>query len=546
MLKNNDKGLKPRVAIYIRVSTHHQVDKESLPFQRQELENYCKFVMNTDDYFIFEDAGYSAKNTDRPQFQNMMARIRKKEFTHLLVWKIDRMSRNLRDFTEMWDELKEYEVTFVSKMEQFDTSSAMGEAMLRIILIFAELERKLTAERVYGLMLDRAAKGLWNGAPVALGYDWDYENKEVQVNDEEAELIQLIFDLYEEIGSTVQVARWLTENGKKTKRGGEWGGKGVWDILRNPAYIGIYRWNYQEGGRGKKKPEAEVITVPNALPAIIAEEQFNRVQAKLDANSRGRMSRSKHYIPLSQIMKCSKCGKAYIGKRSGKARKDGYNWIYYQCGSYSRNRSCDNASFSSLRIEPWLLNYIRSYVAVQKNGGDILAEFNCPEIEHIEIAGSSDIETAIAEVAEVQVNNTIETRKLKTAQDNKKKIERALTRLDDAYFFGDGETITKNEYIQKRASFRSNLKTIDRELATYKTKPIPAINIEELSRFLVLNSMYEAKEIEKVYPSLDPNILHDFFHSTIKEIKIDNGRVDQITLFAHNGNSVHKFYYKDN
>ena len=91
---------------------------------------------------IFEDAGYSAKNTDRPDYQQMMARMRTGEFSHLLVWKIDRISRNLLDFSVMYAELKELGVVFVSKNEQFDTSSAMGEAMLKIILIFAELERK--------------------------------------------------------------------------------------------------------------------------------------------------------------------------------------------------------------------------------------------------------------------------------------------------------------------------------------------------------------------------------------------------------------------
>ena len=130
-----------KAALYIRVSTHFQVDKDSLPFQRQELINYSKYVLGTDSYEIFEDAGYSAKNTDRPAYQDMIARIRKGEFTHLIAWKIDRISRNLLDFSNMYEELKKYGVTFISKNEQFDTSSAMGEAMLKIILVFAELER---------------------------------------------------------------------------------------------------------------------------------------------------------------------------------------------------------------------------------------------------------------------------------------------------------------------------------------------------------------------------------------------------------------------
>ena len=91
-----------KVAIYIRVSTHWQVDKESLPVQRQDLISYCKLILNTDNYVIFEDPGYSAKNTDRPDFQRMMARVRTGEFTHILVWKIDRISRNLLDFAAMY------------------------------------------------------------------------------------------------------------------------------------------------------------------------------------------------------------------------------------------------------------------------------------------------------------------------------------------------------------------------------------------------------------------------------------------------------------
>lgn len=93
MQKNQTK----KAALYIRVSTHYQIDKDSLPFQRNELINYAKYALGIDDYAIFEDAGYSGKNTDRPAYQDMMRRIRAKEFSHLCVWKIDRISRNLLD-----------------------------------------------------------------------------------------------------------------------------------------------------------------------------------------------------------------------------------------------------------------------------------------------------------------------------------------------------------------------------------------------------------------------------------------------------------------
>ena len=113
-----------KVAIYTRVSTQYQVDRASLPVQREELTAYSKYVLGIEDFVVFEDPGYSAKNTDRPDYQRMMARIRTGEFSHLLVWKIDRISRNLLDFASMYDELKRLGVVFVSKNEQFDTSSA--------------------------------------------------------------------------------------------------------------------------------------------------------------------------------------------------------------------------------------------------------------------------------------------------------------------------------------------------------------------------------------------------------------------------------------
>ena len=195
-----------RVAIYVRVSTMHQIDRDSLPMQKQDLLAYAKIMLGTDDCIIFEDAGYSGKNTDRPKFQEMMSQIRAGGFTHLLVWKIDRISRNLLDFATMYNELKELGVVFVSKNEQFDTSTAMGEAMLKIVLIFAELERNMTSERVTATMISRASNGLWNGGRVPYGYEWDSKSKEFSYNTDEYNIARLIHDLYEEERSLIREA----------------------------------------------------------------------------------------------------------------------------------------------------------------------------------------------------------------------------------------------------------------------------------------------------------------------------------------------------
>ena len=137
------------VALYVRVSTGYQVDKDSLPFQKKELKAYCEHVLHIDKkrIEIFEDAGKSGKNTKRPAFERMMNKIKAGQVSHVIVYKIDRISRNLVDFSLMYDDFKYNNVTFISLNEQFDTSSAIGEAILKIILVFAELERKLTSER---------------------------------------------------------------------------------------------------------------------------------------------------------------------------------------------------------------------------------------------------------------------------------------------------------------------------------------------------------------------------------------------------------------
>ncbi|WP_343083896.1 recombinase family protein [Blautia producta] len=150
---------KQKAALYIRVSTQYQISGDSLNTQLETLTKYAELILKIQDITIFEDAGFSGKNTSRPAYQKMMKALRQGEYTHLLVWKIDRISRNLLDFADLYQELKRLRISFISFNEQFDTSTAIGEAMLKIILVFAELERNMTAERVRANMIARAQKG---------------------------------------------------------------------------------------------------------------------------------------------------------------------------------------------------------------------------------------------------------------------------------------------------------------------------------------------------------------------------------------------------
>ncbi len=341
-----------KIAIYTRVSTHHQIDKDSLPLQREELINYSKYVLNANDYVVFEDAGYSGKNTDRPAFQDMIKRIQASEFTHLLVWKIDRISRNLLDFCDMYEELKRCNCIFVSKNEQFDTSSAMGEAMLKIILVFAELERKLTGERVKAVMLDRASKGLWNGAPVPLGYKWNNEIKFPVIDEEEKNTIELIFNTYLKEESTSIVRNILNTNGVKTKRNGSWTTKTITDIIRNPFYIGTYRYNYRESSRGRVKNEDEWIVLEDNHPAIISKDLFDKCNEIMDRNSLRSNSKfranGKTHI-FAGLIKCGDCFGNYYAKQD-KANLDGFRPSLYVCSNRYNKNSCTQKTISEKNI----------------------------------------------------------------------------------------------------------------------------------------------------------------------------------------------------
>lgn len=375
MQKLSDALKSFRAAIYIRVSTHYQVDKDSLQVQKRELIAYAQMVLGIQDCVIFEDPGYSAKNTDRPDYQRMMDRLRTGEFSHLLVWKIDRISRNLLDFANMYQELKSLGVTFVSKNEQFDTSSAIGEAMLKIILVFAELERNMTAERVTAVMLSRAENGQWNGGRVAYGYDYDKEEKVFSLNPAENKVYNLILDLYEQYQSVLYVTRYLNDHGYRTRSGKEWTTTAVYKILTNVFYTGDYLYNVHKGGKGAdKRGEAEWVRIPNHHIASISYERFDRIQFILKRNKRGGVPEGETYIKknihvFGGLLSCGKCG-SNMSATLDKRRADGWRPSLYGCSKRRNNNSkCQNKYITDVVLGPFVFNYIANIIRAKETVG---------------------------------------------------------------------------------------------------------------------------------------------------------------------------------
>ncbi len=556
-------------ALYIRVSTHYQIDKDSLPFQKKELINYSKYVLNIDDYEIFEDAGYSGKNTVRPAFQDMISRIKKGEFTHLLVWKIDRISRNLLDFCAMYEELKKYNCTFISKNEQFDTSSATGEAMLKLVLIFAELERKLTSERVSAIMLDRANKGLWNGAQCPLGYSWNEEKKFPDINKNESETIKLIYNTYENISSSLQVAKMLNSEHIKTKRDGKWSSKTVSDIIRNPFYKGTYRYNYRESARGKIKDESEWIIVEDNHSPIISKEQWERCNKIMDINAQRNTSlyrKNSNIHVFASLIKCKKCGETFIAN-CDVTRKDGYRPSYYYCKGKYGSYGCDAKLISDVTLGPFIINYLANLLKAQKklnkkNNLKDLEQFLLSGKTFVNIAGidRANLESLYLSFLYSKTDNVLLKTKdkskvidlksnLSVLTKEKEKYNRAFERLQSLYLFSD-DAMSEKDFLVQKLKLTEKLDEVNKKIDLINEENSNTVTYDDISflkktsNFMINNELMNKKFINfktKVM-TMDKQLIKDFINTIIDKIEIKNGKV--ATIHFKNG-IINNFIYKE-
>lgn len=575
----SDKLSSQKAALYIRVSTQYQIDKDSLPVQREELINYAKYALGIDKYEVFEDAGYSAKNTDRPAFQQMMARLRTGEFTHLCVWKIDRISRNLLDFAEMYSEMKKLGITFVSKNEQFDTSNAMGEAMLKIILVFAELERNMTSERVTAVMLSRAANGQWNGGRVPYGYDYDKDTTTFTINESEAAVINLIYDTYEANQSLLFVARTLNEKGILPRSGSPWNPTTISTMLKNPFYTGVYRYNYHDetksnGNTSNKhlKKKDDWVLVEEHHPAIISPERQQRVLDILENNRRRNRKSAKKYVRknihiFAGLLYCGYCG-SQMQSTIDRERADGYRPSIYACSRKRRYDDCENKYISDVVVAPFVLNYIANILKAQNNFGKstpldtferkLLRGTMFADVDHIEPVGLAEMYNMLRQgisdaiyssqrISSIEADKeTADERDLLAAE--KRKKERALSRLKSLYLYND-EAISERDYLLEKKSLEDAIKKIDKRLEEIERSSSKHFSLTDdefmakASIFIMTHQLQNKRfiEFDKLIKKIDPQVIKEFVNSVVQKIVIKNGRVTSIRF--KNG-LEHKFLYK--
>lgn len=536
-----------KVAVYTRVSTGYQVDKDSLPLQRKECTAFAKHVLHKNNIEIYEDAGRSGKDTDRPGFKRMMTDIKNGEVSHVIVYKIDRISRNLIDFSLMLEDFKCYGASFISLNEQFDTSSAIGEAVLKIILVFAELERKMTSERVKAVMISRAKEGLWNGANVPFGWRWDPKTERPLPDPEESLIVKEIFNRYEETRSSGEVQQWLLKNQIATKRGGQWTIKAVLNILHNPLNCGDLRYNYRESARGRRKPADEVVYVKDVYPAIISREQWDRVNATITARALahgGYTRQSKHIHVFSGLLTCGECGSNIYANRFDTPRANGFKPSNYMCSNKQRKLGCTAPMASDVVLGPFVFNLLRNLINVSAKRKEIKTT------DDLEKMLTNGIDVQIRQESLENLLNTIGSGPLfapegpseESSEDTKKiykqidKYKRALKRLKKVYLFDD-DAMDEKEYLATRQDLETAIVALENETKAAKAREIaqPTGNLSFLTdaqSFLLTHSLQSNKWIKynELAPMVGQKPLQDFVRMAISDIVIFKGKASEITF----------------
>ena len=289
------------------------------------------------------DRGYSGKNTERPDFKRLMADVKAGKVKKIYVYRLDRISRSVADFGRIWETLRENHVEFVSISENFDTTTPMGRAMLHIIMVFAQLERETTAERVKDNYYRRAQLGRWPGGPAPYGYS----NSKIIGDDglviptitpnENAAIVKRIFEEYAKKDTSLTIlAKMLSEEKIPSAKRDTWDTVTLSRILHNPTYVKaseeVFLYYKSRGANvmvpletfdgehgvlivGKRESNerkyTEVkdhqVSILNSI-GIVSSEVWLACQTKLENNRQiGNNGRGTHTW-LSGLLKCGKCG----------------------------------------------------------------------------------------------------------------------------------------------------------------------------------------------------------------------------------------------
>ena len=325
MDSNSRPNRRLRCAIYTRKSTEEGLDMEfnSLDAQREACEAYIASQRSEGWACLrerYDDGGFSGGTLERPALKQLIADVEDGLVDVIVVYKIDRLSRALMDFSKLVELFDRHSVTFVSVTQSFNTTTSMGRLTLNILLSFAQFEREVTAERIRDKVAASRKKGMWMGGYVPLGYD--VVDRKLIVNEDEAAQVRRIFERFVELGSATVLARELRREEARNKQGTLIDKGYLYRLLKNRVY------------RGEAVHKGTAY--PGEHDAIIDADLWDQAHAILQESPRKRANNTRAQTPaLLKGMIFSETGAAMTPTTTKKGSK---LYRYYVSMDVIRNR----------------------------------------------------------------------------------------------------------------------------------------------------------------------------------------------------------------
>ena len=347
-----------KVALYVRVSTTSQMEEGySIEEQKAKLESYCD-IKDWHIYKVYTDGGFSGSTTERPALEQLIKDAQSKLFDTVLVYKLDRLSRSQKDTLYLIEDIfLNNNIEFVSLLENFDTSTPFGRAVIGLLSVFAQLEREQIKERMQLGKLGRAKAGksmMW--AKTSYGYNYDKETGSMTINEYEALAVKEIFTSYLAGMSITKLRDKINEEYPKQPA---WSYRTIRGILSNPVYCGLNQYKGQ--------------TFQGTHKAIISLDDFEQTQRELAKRqqtakelSNPRPFQAKYM--LSGLAQCGYCH-APLKVILGAVRKDGSRFKRYECYQrhprktrgvtvYNDNKKCESGYYDMELLEHYVLTRI--------------------------------------------------------------------------------------------------------------------------------------------------------------------------------------------
>jgi DNA invertase Pin-like site-specific DNA recombinase len=391
-------------------------------------ENFGGYMR--DNALVYEDEGFSGGNLERPQFKKMMADARAGKFSMIVVYRLDRISRNISDFAQLIGELGDRKVAFVSIREQFDTTSPMGRAMMYIASIFSQLERETIAERIRDNMQELSKTGRWLGGVTPTGYCSEAVERvtvdgktrkacKLKLIPEEAQIVGTIFEKFIETGSLTRTDEYLQSGAYKTKNGKQYTRFAIKGILMNPVYMiadhdayryltekktdlfseetefdgvhGIMAYNrtIQKPGKANQlRPVNEWIIAVGKHQGIISGEMWIQAQGLLERNRSHSYRQPRSNVALlSGLLYCGNCGSHMRPKLTKRTNENGELLYSYVCTEkeHSHGQNCAVKNVNGNVLDQAVLNEVKK---ISADSGEFVRRL---ERSRKEIAGKKGI-----------------------------------------------------------------------------------------------------------------------------------------------------------